>query len=185
MDSARRLPLEWRNVAHRRRSAMTLRALAFLACSSLLAALGATVPAPGGAPPSNNDLPLRDFKPRSMLVVPEHPVSRGARGLKVTKVLGLEVHDRTGRLVTVDDPRLDPMWAECGRLGIPVAIHTSDPDAFFEPVDATNERWDELHKYPEWSFHGPRFPGKRALLDARNRVSARHPGPTFIALHVA
>ena len=111
--------------------------------------------------------------------------ARGARGLKVTKVLGLEVRDRTGQLVTVDDPRLDPMWAECGTLGIPVAIHSSDPDAFFLPVDATNERWDELGEHPEWSFYGPRFPAKRAILDARNRVFARHPGTTFIALHVA
>jgi predicted TIM-barrel fold metal-dependent hydrolase len=112
-------------------------------------------------------------------------VARGARGLKITKVLGLEVRDRSGRLVPVDDGRLDPIWSECGRLGIPVAIHVSDPDAFFEPVDATNERWDELGQFPEWSFHGPRFPSKREILDARNRVFARHPQTTFVALHVA
>jgi predicted TIM-barrel fold metal-dependent hydrolase len=112
-------------------------------------------------------------------------VRRGARGLKILKVLGLVVRDRSGRLVAVDDPRLDPMWAECERLGIPVAIHTSDPDAFFEPRDATNERWDELGRHPDWSFYGPGFPPKRALLDARNRVFARHPGTTFVALHVA
>ena len=111
--------------------------------------------------------------------------ARGARGLKILKNLGLVVRDRSGRLVAVDDPRLDPMWAECGNLGIPVAIHTSDPDAFFEPLDATNERWDELRAHPDWSFYGPRFPAKRELLDARNRVFARHPKTTFIALHVA
>lgn len=112
-------------------------------------------------------------------------VARGARGLKVLKELGLEVRDRSGRLLAVDDPRLDPIWAQCGHLGIPVAIHTSDPDAFFEPVDAHNERWDELGKYPEWSFHGPEFPPKRELLDARNRVFGRHPQTRFIALHIA
>ncbi len=111
--------------------------------------------------------------------------ARGARGLKVLKELGLEVKDRDGKLLTVDDARLDPMWAECGRLGMPVAIHTADPDAFFEPRDATNERWEELGRRPEWSFHGPAFPSKRALLDARNRVFARHPKTSFIALHVA
>lgn len=111
--------------------------------------------------------------------------ARGARGLKVLKDLGLGVRDASGRLVTVDDPRLDPIWAECGRLGMPVAIHTSDPDAFFEPVDATNERWDELGRRPEWSFLPPGFPPKRDLLDARNRVFAKHPKTTFIALHVA
>ncbi len=112
-------------------------------------------------------------------------VAHGARGLKVLKVLGLGVRDRSGGLVAVDDPRLDPMWAECGRLGIPVAIHTADPDAFFEPLDATNERWEELGRHPDWSFYGPKFPAKRALLDERNRVFARHPETTFIALHVA
>jgi predicted TIM-barrel fold metal-dependent hydrolase len=112
-------------------------------------------------------------------------VARGARGLKITKVLGLGVRYQAGPLVAVDDPRLDPLWTECGRLGIPVAIHTADPDAFFEPVDAANERWDELGEHPRWSFHGERFPPKKALLEARNRVFARHPGTTFIALHVA
>ena len=112
-------------------------------------------------------------------------VARGARGLKVKKELGLWVRDRSGRLITVDDPRLDPMWAECGRLGIPVAIHVSDPDAFFEPVDAQNERYDELQAHPDWSFHGPEYPAKSAILEARNRVIARHPETTFVALHVA
>jgi predicted TIM-barrel fold metal-dependent hydrolase len=112
-------------------------------------------------------------------------VARGARGLKILKELGLGVRENRGSLLAVDDPRLDPVWAECGRLGIPVAIHTSDPDAFFEPRDARNERWDELGRHPDWSFHGPGFPPKRELLDARNRVFARHPATTFIALHVA
>ena len=111
--------------------------------------------------------------------------TRGARGLKILKELGLEVRDRSGKLVAIDDPRLDPLWAACGKLGIPVAIHTADPDAFFEPADATNERWEELGRHPDWSFYGPKFPPKRALLDARNRVFARQPKTTFIALHVA
>ena len=111
--------------------------------------------------------------------------ARGARGLKILKELGLVVRDKTGALVTVDDPRLDPIWAECGRLTIPVAIHTSDPDAFFLPNDGANERYDELIEHPDWSFYGDRFPKKDELLAARNRVFARHPRTTFIALHVA
>lgn len=112
-------------------------------------------------------------------------VARGARGLKVMKDLGLGIRDKSGKLVPVDDPRLDPIWAECGRLGIPVAIHSTDPEAFFHPVDATNERYEELLRNPRWSFYGPQFPSKESILEARNRVFARHPGTTFIALHVA
>ena len=71
-------------------------------------------------------------------------VSRGARGLKLLKDLGLGVRDKNGKLLAVDDPRLDPAWEECGRLGIPVFIHSGDPEAFFLPIDATNERYEEL-----------------------------------------
>jgi predicted TIM-barrel fold metal-dependent hydrolase len=111
-------------------------------------------------------------------------VRRGARGLKVLKEFGLGVRDKSGNLVAVDDPRLDPIWEECGRLGIPVAIHVTDPEAFFHPVDATNERYEELSRHPDWSFYGPQFPSKDAILDARNRVFAKHPRTTFISLHV-
>ena len=112
-------------------------------------------------------------------------VERGARGLKVLKNFGLEVRDKSGRLVAVDDPRLDPVWEECGRLGIPVAIHVTDPEAFFLPLDGTNERYEELLAHPDWHFYGPQFPSKEAILAARDRMFARHPHTTFIALHVA
>ena len=112
-------------------------------------------------------------------------VKRGARGLKVLKDWGLGVKDKSGKFVAIDDPRMDPVWEECGRLGIPVAIHSTDPEAFFTPTDARNERYEELMHNPSWSFYGPGIPDKLTLLEQRNRVFARHPKTTFIALHVA
>ncbi len=111
----------------------------------------------------------------------------GAAGLKILKNLGLVVREegRQGPLVKIDDPRFDPMWAAAGRLGLPVFIHTSDPDAFFTPIDRFNERWDELGNHPDWSFYGKDFPPKAELLAARNRVIERHPKTTFVCLHVA
>jgi len=108
----------------------------------------------------------------------------GARGLKILKNLGLVVRDKNKQLVRLDDPRFDPMWEACGGLGIPVAIHTSDPVAFFLPIDRFNERWEELNNHPEWSFYGKDFPSNEELLSRRNRVIERHPKTTFIVLHV-
>jgi uncharacterized protein len=96
-------------------------------------------------------------------------VERGARGLKVLKDWGLGVRDKSGRLVPVDDPRMDPVWQECGRLGIPVAIHTGDPDAFFTPVDGKNERYEELMLNPSWSFSAPGFPAQRSCFTSAIR----------------
>jgi len=112
-------------------------------------------------------------------------VRRGARGLKVLKDLGLGVRDKSGKLLAIDDPRLDPIWEECGRLGIPVAIHSTDPEAFFTPTDKHNERYEELMHNPSWSFYGTQFPSKEKLLEERNHIFAKHPHTTFIALHVA
>jgi predicted TIM-barrel fold metal-dependent hydrolase len=110
----------------------------------------------------------------------------GAVGVKVLKTLGLYLRDGgpTGKLVRVDDPRFDPMWEACGSLGLPVAIHVGDPEAFFLPIDRFNERYEELNAHPDWSFHGRDFPGFKDILDARDRVFARHPKTTFVALHV-
>jgi predicted TIM-barrel fold metal-dependent hydrolase len=110
----------------------------------------------------------------------------GARGLKILKTLGLYLreHTTTGPLVKIDDPRFDSMWESCGSLGIPVAIHVSDPIAFFTPTDRFNERYEELSNHPDWSFARPGYPSNAELLEARNRVFARHPKTQFVALHV-
>jgi predicted TIM-barrel fold metal-dependent hydrolase len=110
-------------------------------------------------------------------------VRRGARGLKILKELGLGVRDASGKLIPVDDPRLDPVWEECGRLGIPVFIHVADPEAFFHPIDANNERYEELIEHPDWSFYGPQFPSIQELMAQRDRMFAKHPHTTFVALH--
>jgi hypothetical protein len=110
----------------------------------------------------------------------------GARGLKVTKTLGLYLREgiTSGPLVKVDDRRFDPMWEACGALGMPVAIHVADPEAFFLPIDRFNERFEELNNHPDWSFYGRDFPSFQELLEAFDRVVARHPKTQFIALHV-
>lgn len=112
-------------------------------------------------------------------------VARGVSGLKVFKRLGLGYKNPDGSLIDIDDPRWDPIWAVCGELGIPVIIHTADPAAFFEPIDANNERWEELSRHPDWSFHGDEFPSRAELFAARNRVIARHADTTFIGAHMA
>ncbi len=110
----------------------------------------------------------------------------GACGLKVLKTLGLYLREHLdeGPLVALDDERFDAMWHACGELGLPVFLHCADPPAFFWPTDAANERYEELAKHPDWSFYGPEFPAYQALLDARDRVIARHPQTTFVLMHV-
>lgn len=108
----------------------------------------------------------------------------GAEGLKVWKALGLHVHDHRGQLVAVDDERLDPLWETAAALGLPVMIHVADPVAFFDPLDATNERYEELIAHPDWHFPSPPYPSFASIVAALARLVARHPQTIFIGAHV-
>jgi predicted TIM-barrel fold metal-dependent hydrolase len=124
--------------------------------------------------------------PRKQADAIEAAARAGAKGFKVLKTLGLYLRERgrEGPLVKVDDRRFDLMWEACAAHRLPVYIHVSDPEAFFLPIDCTNERWDELGHHPDWSFHGRDFPSHREIMEARDRVVARHPKTLFVGLHV-
>ncbi len=111
-------------------------------------------------------------------------VERGAQGLKIWKAFGLAVRDQRGELATVDDAQLDPIWATAGELGLPIIIHIADPVAFFDPIDANNERWEELQANPDWHFPSPPYPSFLSILEAMKRLVLRHPKTTFIGAHV-
>ncbi len=109
---------------------------------------------------------------------------RGAFGLKIWKPFGLVVRDQDGELVVVDDVRLDPLWQAAGELEMPVLVHVADPVAFFDPIDETNERWEEIGAHPEWAFTSPPFPAFLEILNAFKNLVKRHPATTFIGAHV-
>ena len=110
--------------------------------------------------------------------------NHGAKGLKIYKSLGFSVKDRD-KLVPVDDPRIDPIWAKCGELGIPVIIHTADPAPFWQPVDSYNERWLELktHKGRKRETSKGDFSWEQ-LIEQQHNIFRKHPKTTFINAHM-
>jgi len=113
----------------------------------------------------------------------EESFRAGAKGLKFHKTLGLHYRYKNGKLMPVDDPKLDLVWQTCARYGRPVMIHVADPAAFFTPLDRFNERWHELGEHPNWLFHGEQFPSRDEIFAQRNRAIVRHPKTTFICAH--
>lgn len=113
----------------------------------------------------------------------EADVKAGARGLKIYKDLGLDYKDNKGKFIRVDDPRLDPIWAKCGELKIPVIIHTADPKPFWQPMDANNERWLELATHPDRQRTNTNPAPWDTLIAEQHRIFKRHPNTTFIAAH--
>ncbi len=111
----------------------------------------------------------------------EEDIKAGAMGLKIFKDLGMFVRKADGSRLRVDDPELDPIWTACARLNVPVLIHIAEPQAFFDPLDYSNERWLELALYPDRRHQtGVRF---EELMTERNAMMKRHPNTRFILAH--
>jgi predicted TIM-barrel fold metal-dependent hydrolase len=116
----------------------------------------------------------------------ERSIQAGARGVKISKGLGLGYAWPDQTRVAVDDARLDPVFERAAKMGVPVAIHVGDPVAFWDPVTPDNERFDELSLNPQWSLAGREgIPSHKELMAEAERRYARHSNLTFIAVHVA
>ena len=114
----------------------------------------------------------------------EIDVARGAKGLKIFKSLGLRNKDIDGKRLAIDDERLDPIWAKCGELNIPVLIHAADPKSFWDPMDANNERWLELKTRPNRK-RGDTDPAPwEQIIAEQHHVFKKHPNTKFINAHM-
>ncbi len=122
--------------------------------------------------------------PNETLQMMENAVKQGANGLKVYKGLGLTDVDNEGKRIAVNDPRLDPIWAKCGELGIPVLIHSGEPNSFWKPKDKYNERWLELKQEPGRYRDPAKVPSFENIMAEQHSVFRKHPNTKFIDAHL-
>jgi uncharacterized protein len=113
----------------------------------------------------------------------EDDVKRGAQGLKIYKSLGIRNEDSKGNRIAIDDPRIDPVWAKCGELGIPVLIHSADPKQFWDPIDNKNERWLELKLHPGRRYD-EKIPSWEKIIAEQHNVFRKHQKTKFINAHL-
>ena len=114
----------------------------------------------------------------------EIDVARGAKGLKIYKSLGLRNKDVDGKRLAIDDERLDPIWAKCGELNIPVLIHAADPKSFWDPMDEKNERWLELKTRPNRKRSATNPAPWEQIIAEQHHVFKKHPNTKFINAHM-
>lgn len=108
---------------------------------------------------------------------------KGVRGLKFFKEFTLDRRDAAGNRIPLDDSRYQVLWQTAAELDMPVLMHVGDPPAFFKPIDARNERYDELVAHPEWSFYQKGTFSFEELMEMQKNLLARNPRTQFIFPH--
>jgi predicted TIM-barrel fold metal-dependent hydrolase len=82
----------------------------------------------------------------------------------------------------VDDPRLDRFWQKCAELKLPVNLHIADHPSCWKPLDALQERTPDFQGF---NLYGKDVPSYEQLLQARDRLLAKHPATKFITCHLS
>lgn len=114
----------------------------------------------------------------------EDDVNKGCNGLKIYKSLGLRHKDNKGERIAINDPRLDPIWAKCGELGIPVLIHAADPKPFWDDHDSDNERWLELKLRPGRKRGADNPAPWEQIIAEQHSIFKKHQNTKFINAHL-
>jgi hypothetical protein len=82
-----------------------------------------------------------------------------------------------------DDPRMDPIWDRCARLGMPINMHVSNIIWVYHPQDYSN---DGLMNEFVWRLDTkPGIMGHDALIQSMERMLQKHPKTTYIFCHFA
>jgi uncharacterized protein len=129
-----------------------------------------------------NDIDNPEWASRAVKQL-EDDVRRGAKGLKIYKSLGMFNKDKNGKRIPIDDTRIDPVWAKCGELGIPVLIHAADPRQFWQPIDKNNERWLELKLHPGRRHDIDTIKWEK-IIEEQHAIFRKHPKTKFINAHL-
>ncbi|MFO7998729.1 MAG: amidohydrolase family protein [Bacteroidales bacterium] len=121
------------------------------------------------------------------IVCLEESFAMGAIAVKVWKNIGMSLRDSDGNFVMIDDPQFDPVFDYLARNKIPLVGHIGDPKNCWLPLEEmtvkTDRKYFEAHPRYHMYLH-PEYPSHAEIMDARDRMLARHPDLHFIGAHL-
>jgi predicted TIM-barrel fold metal-dependent hydrolase len=112
----------------------------------------------------------RDFKEKAIAV-------------KIWKTIGMAVRSKSGQFLMPDSPVLTPILKAIEKSGRTLITHLAEPDAAWLPLQDNESGYYKTH--PEWHMYGkPEIPTKVSILEARDRMVARHRRLRVVGCHL-
>jgi predicted TIM-barrel fold metal-dependent hydrolase len=128
------------------------------------------------------ELPDADYAERVIDGLERDP---DAVGCKMWKNIGMDVQTPSGAYLMVDDPLFDPIYEYLTKVDRTLLMHLGEPLACWHPLDPEGPHYWYYKSHPEWHMYGRSgVPSHGELIDARDRVLARHPKLRVVGAHL-
>lgn len=125
-----------------------------------------------------------DFIPAAIAAL-NKDFADGAIAVKVWKNVGMELKDKAGHYVMVDDPRLEPIYRDIEDHNKTLIAHQAEPNVAWGPPDPKALDASYYATHPEWNMEKiPGVPSKKTVLASRDRLLAEHPHLRVIGAHL-
>jgi predicted TIM-barrel fold metal-dependent hydrolase len=115
-------------------------------------------------------------------------LDKGAIGVKVWKNIGMELRDKNGKFVMIDDPRLDTILNFIARNGITLLSHQGEPKNCWLPIDQMTVEGDKHYFKENPKYHmylHPQYPSYEEQINARDNMLKKHPDLRVVSVHLA
>jgi predicted TIM-barrel fold metal-dependent hydrolase len=123
-----------------------------------------------------------DFAPRVVANL-QRDFKDEAIAVKLWKNIGMAAHSKSGEYLMPDSKVLTPILEAVQKADKTLITHLAEPDAAWLPLGGQDSGYYRQH--PEWHMYGkPQIPSKDAILQARDRMIARHPRLRVIGCHL-
>ena len=133
---------------------------------------------------SINDFDKPEWEERTISTLKES-IKRGARAVKIWKNIGMDLRDKDGKFVMVDDPRFGKIFDFLVKNGIPVIGHNGEPRDCWKPLDEMTFSKGYYSAHPEYHmFLHPEFPSYEQQIGARDMLLSRYPKLRFVGAHL-
>lgn len=114
--------------------------------------------------------------------------AKGAVAVKVWKDIGMEIKDASGKLVGIDDPKFDPIFAHLTQKDIRLIGHLGEPKNCWLPLEEMTVKNDQnyFRNHPEYHMYlHPDLPSYEDQINARDRMLEKNSDLHFMGAHLA
>lgn len=116
----------------------------------------------------------------------KNSLGNGAVAVKVWKNVGMQLKDKNGKFVMIDNRRFDKILNYLAKNKVPLIAHLGEPRECWLPLDQMVLHKGYYSQHPEYHMYlHPEYPSYESQIKARDNMLEKHPDLRFIGAHLA